>query len=433
LSTSPPPQEAPEPAGPGGRTRDEWHWAYAGLVLLCGTFLFWTLRPALSPVLVFLLFLILTSPYAGTRQHRVIIIASSIAFGVWALRTLGGLLTPFLVAIGIAYILNPAVARLQSRGMSRGLAILCLAIPVLGLLAIFTFAGIPAIARQVGELIDGLPGAMDRLATWLERMRQTLLRLDLPFIAEERLYSSIRSLDQARITAFLQERQQQLLSRGWGAVLGVGRGVGVVLTILGYFVLTPVLLFYLLRDWDKITTAVAELIPAPKREESVRFFREFDRLLSRFLRGQLISATLVGILTWIGLLIAGFPYPGLVGAIAGVFNLVPYLGLIVSVIPVFIIALMSGAFLSSLIRAGIVFGIIQFIDGSITGPRITGQSVGLHPVWVILALGIGGFAFGFVGLLLAMPTAVIIKLVIREALERYKASRVYRGGTIAES
>src|SRR5690606_39532128 len=99
-------------------------------------------------------------------------------------------------------------------------------------------------------------------------------------------------------------------------------------------------------------------------------------LLSRFLRGQVLAASIVGILTWSGLLIVGFPFSGLVGAIAGVFNLVPYLGLVASIIPVIIIALFSGSFIGSLLKAGIVFAIVQFIDGSITGPRITGSSVG---------------------------------------------------------
>jgi predicted PurR-regulated permease PerM len=110
-----------------------------------------------------------------------------------------------------------------------------------------------------------------------------------------------------------------------------------------------------------------------------------------------------------------------------VFNLVPYLGLVASILPVVVIALLSGSFLGSLLRAGIVFVIVQFIDGSVTGPRIVGGSVGLHPVWVMLALAVGSFFFGFVGLLLAMPAAVLIKLLLREALTRYRASATFRG------
>jgi predicted PurR-regulated permease PerM len=132
-------------------------------------------------------------------------------------------------------------------------------------------------------------------------------------------------------------------------------------------------------------------------------------------------------MTWLGLLILGFPYPGVVGLVAGVFNLVPYLGLIVSIIPAVIIALLSGDIGGSLIKAAIVFGIVQFIDGSVTGPRIVGTSVGLHPVWVILALSVGGLFFGFVGVLLAVPGAVLIKLLTGLALERYTQSELFLG------
>src|SRR5690606_20515372 len=146
--------------------------------------------------------------------------------------------------------------------------------------------------------------------------------------------------------------------------------------------------------------------------------------LSRFLRGQLIAAALVGVLTWLGLWIAGVPYSGLVGAIAGVLNLVPYLGLIVSVVPVLIIALPTGSFRTVMIRAGVVFPIIRASDSTLAGPRVVGGSLGLHPVWVIPALAVGGAFFGSVGLPIAMPAAVLIKLLPRHALARYRRSAV---------
>src|SRR5690606_41772417 len=121
-------------------------------------------------------------------------------------------------------------------------------------------------------------------------------------------------------------------------------------------------------------------------ESIISFISDYDALLSRFLRGQVLAASIVGLLTWLGLLIVGFPLSGLVGAIAGVFNLVPYLGLIASVIPVIILALFSGSFLGSLLQASIVFAIVQFIDGSITGPRITCSSSMMHTGWIQLYL-----------------------------------------------
>src|SRR5690606_15917010 len=125
-------------------------------------------------------------------------------------------------------------------------------------------------------------------------------------------------------------RHAALAQGAWAAVLGLGRGLGTVFTILGYVVLTPVLTFYLLLDWDRLVQGVLSYVPRPREARWTAFLREYDRLLSRYLRGQLFAAAIVGVLAWLGLWIAGFPYPGLVGVVAGVFNVVPYLGLVVS-------------------------------------------------------------------------------------------------------
>jgi predicted PurR-regulated permease PerM len=269
---------------------------------------------------------------------------------------------------------------------------------------------------------------MERVAAWLTNMEARVERLDLPVLRGTDLSAQLReALDPERVAALVEERQGELMRRAWSTALGVGRGFGALLGIVGYLVLVPVLLFYLLRDWDVLVAHAAGLIPEPARPTWAAFFREYDKLLSRFLRGQLLAAAIVGVLTWIGLLIVGFPQAGLVGAIAGVFNIVPYLGLIASVIPVVLIALVSGGTGGLLIKAGIVFAIVQFIDGSVTGPRIVGESVGLHPVWVIFALAVAGFAFGFAGLLIAMPLAVLIKLLLREGLARWRQSDMFLG------
>jgi predicted PurR-regulated permease PerM len=174
-------------------------------------------------------------------------------------------------------------------------------------------------------------------------------------------------------------------------------------------------------------------MPRDKLDKWLPLMQEYDFLLSRYLRGQMLAALIAGTLTWLGLWVLGFPYPAIVGAVAGLFNLVPYLGLIVSLIPAILISLLSGSIVASLIKGAVVFAVVQTLDGSIIGPRVVGGSVGLHPVWVILALAVGSFFFGFVGLLLAMPAAVFIKLIVREAVARYRQSRVYEGDAPAEA
>jgi predicted PurR-regulated permease PerM len=199
-----------------------------------------------------------------------------------------------------------------------------------------------------------------------------------------------------------------------------------MLTILGYVVLTPVLTFYLLRDWDRLTGYVAALLPARRRDSMLSFAREYDSLLARYLRGQVLVAVIIGTLTALGLWVARFPYAFLVGVVVAVLGVVPYLGLVLSLIPAIIIALVSGNVVASLVKVAVVFGAAQGLEGAVVSPRIVGVSVGLHPVWVVLALAMGGFFFGFVGLLLAVPAAVGLKLLVTRGLARWRESPLYR-------
>jgi predicted PurR-regulated permease PerM len=213
----------------------------------------------------------------------------------------------------------------------------------------------------------------------------------------------------------------------WTGVLGVGRGVGSFFTVLGYVALTPVLTFYLIRDWDRVTATVGSLIPEPRRPMFVSFAKECDALVSSYLRGQITVAISIGLITGIGLGIARFPYAATLGVIVAVFSVIPYLGLILSIIPAIFIALVSGSVGLSLLKVIIVYGVAQLLDGTVITPRIVGESVGIHPVWVVLALALGGFFFGFVGLLAGVPAAAVTKLLIVKGLERYRGSGFYRG------
>lgn len=418
---------------PDGVIGTELRVVYGAIVLLVAAALLFSVRALLAPLILYALLLALLVPYAGTRRHRLLAVTATMLIALWLLVTLGGLLAPFILAFILAYILDPAADALQRRNVPRALAIAILLLPVLALIVAALVVGIPAVAAQLDTVIDNIPLAAQRLEGWWAGVIARVQSMNLPMVSEGALATQLRGIDGERIAAFIQERQQELLERGWGAVAGVGRGVGIVLSVLSYLVITPVVLVYLLFDFDKAKARAIELIPQPRRASWVSFLTEYDRLLSRFLRGQVLAATIVGLLTWIGLLIVGFPFSGLVGATAGIFNLVPYLGLVVSVVPVFVIALFSGSFLGSLLKAGIVFAIVQAIDGTVTGPRIAGGSVGLHPIWVMLALAVGSFFFGFVGLLLAMPAAVFTKLVIVRAIGRYQDSPLYTGGSAEDN
>lgn len=402
---------------------------YTGVLLGAFALFLYTTLPVLTPIVLYLVLLVLAVPYAHERGVLLTLLAATLVLFFWLLEALGGVITPFVIALVLAYILDPAVDALERRRVPRALAILLLALPVLALLGLAVALGIPALFRQVGEIVEAAPGALERLRAQALANDGRVFGIDVPFVDERRLFEPLLAIDGTRIEAFVRERQQLIAQNAWGAILGVGRRLGVVFTVLGYLVLVPVLTYYLLHDFDVIRTRLGALIPPPRRESWLSFLNQYDGLVSRYLRGQLIAATTVGVLTTLGLWLLGFPYPALVGVVAGVFNLVPYLGLIVSLIPAIIIALLSGEILASFGKIAIVFGIVQALDGTVIGPKIIGGSVGLHPAWVILALAAGGLFFGFVGLLIAVPAALLVKLLAVRGIDRYRSSRLYRTGS----
>ena len=400
---------------------------HGAAVLVVLALLMLELRAVLSPLVLFAALVVLMIPYSGSQFHRLVVLTGAALVGLWMLKAMGSLLAPFVLAFILAYILDPLVDRMVLWRIPRSLAIAILALPVVGGVVALVVFGIPALAEQMEGLIRRVPEAVERVAEWVEGLQSGLLGLDIPFIDERELAERIRGISPATVTEYLEQQRSQIAARSWEAVLGLGRGIGTVFTILGYLILTPVLTFYLLRDWDRITARIAANIPRPRLASWLAFAREYNRLLSRYMRGQLLAAAVVGVLTWLGLWIAGFPSPGLVGAVAGIFNVVPYLGLPVSLIPAVIIALVSGSFVADMLKVAIVFGIVQVLDGNVIGPRIVGESTGLHPVWVILAIAMAGFFYGFVGFLLAIPAAILVKLLVEAGLDRYRRSSVYLG------
>jgi len=419
----------PEFPPPAAESPESFNWRTVhGVVVLLvlGLFLF-SLRGMLNPFLLYLLFLFLISPYAGSRQHLLLVSATGILTLIWLLQTTGFLLAPFFLAVVLAYCMQPALRGLERRGVSRIPAVFLLALPGMAGITLVVVLGIPALGEEITGFIRRVPDIVRGTVAWAERMQLRLSRSNLPFGSEEFLLQRIRSVQPETVMAYLQERQEALVRSLWEGILGVGRGVGAILSILSYVFLTPILTFYLLRDWDRITASLAELVPPAARPRVVGFFREYDRLLASFLRGQFLAAAIVGVLTWLGFWIVGFPYALMLGVVAGVFNVIPYMGLVASLIPALLIALFSGDPLLALGKIALVVTVVQILDSAVLGPKIVGEAVGLHPVWVILALAVAGYFFGFVGLLIAVPLAVLVKLLLESALTRYRSSRLFQG------
>ena len=384
-----------------------------------------TLREILAPPLVLPLVLVALWPLrdrAGVRSAMGIALFLTL---IWGLKRYGGLLGPFLLALAVAYLLSPLVARLERRRVPRGLAIILVALPpVLALVVLLLLAG-PQVWNQAVDHRQrhaplrrhppGLPGGAPQ-----PHRGPALPHGRAAHLGPRRWMPRNWRRCCSRTPTACSRRWR---SGGWPSCASWAPIVG----FLGYVVVTPVVAFYLLRDWHPLLGFLEGLIPPTQRPGLVAFIEEYDESLGKFFRGQLIEATLVGTLTGIGLAVLGVPSALLIGVIAGLCNLVPYIGMAISIIPALIVALTMPSPLDGLLRVGGVFVVVQFIDGSVTGPRIVGGSVGLHPVVTMLALAFGGAVLGFAGLLLAVPLAVLFKMLGARLLQRYRASGLYAG------
>lgn len=397
----------------------------APAVLVLGALL-WQVRGILSPiVLLALLALVLWPERRQPFAARLLVAAAALTL-LWILSATGSLLAPFVLGLAFAYLLAPAVAWLVRRRVPRPLAIVLTLLPFLGGIVLLVVLLVPALERQVVDLASRLPALLQRLGQWLLDLRTRFLASSPGFLTESQ-EAWLRNLQPSDLVAMVQQRWSDVAQGAWSAFVGLGKGVGTALTLLLYVVVTPVVTFYLLASWDRFTGGLATLVPPARREQVFGFLGEYDRLLGRYVRGALTEAALVAVLTGGGLALLGFPGALLVGVIAGIGNLVPYVGLVVSLIPGILLALVSGAIVPNLIKLAAVFAVEQFMDANVTGPRIVGGAVGLNPVWVMVAIAFFSVLLGFVGLLLAVPLAILVRMVAERALSRYRRSTYFAG------
>ena len=189
----------------------EWRAIYGVFLLLVGGFFLYSTRTVLSPVIVYLMFMYLLAPYAGTRRHLTMMVSATALLGIWTVATLGGLLAPFVLAMALAYILSPLVDALERRGVPRAGGIAILALPILAVVAIAIIFGIPALIGQIQTLIEQVPAALERASAWVDGLRARVSRMNLPFVDEDRLMTQLQFLDEARVSEFLQERQAAII------------------------------------------------------------------------------------------------------------------------------------------------------------------------------------------------------------------------------
>jgi predicted PurR-regulated permease PerM len=337
-------------------------------------------------------------------------VAAALAL-LWALQ---GVLLPFVAAVALAYLLDPVAGRMERLGLSRPLATAVITAGFFAVIALVVLAGAPVAYRQA-------VGFAARVPDYVEKLREPALLLF------ERLLAGTgvaRNIDLGAAATASGGRIAEILG---GALAGlVGSGLA-VFNAFSLAIITPVVAFFLLRDWDGIVRRVDGWLP-PRRAETIRgLAREIDGVLAGFVRGQMMVAAAMGIYYGLGLTVLGVEFGLLIGLTAGLLGFVPYVGAGIGAaagLTVAIIQFWPNYAMPLAVLA--VFAVGQAIDGLVLTPKLVGDRVGLHPVWIIFALMAGAALFGFVGLLLAVPVFAAGGVLARFGLTRYLESRLFK-------
>ena len=350
------------------------------------------------------------------------------ALGLLALLlyVLGGVILPFAAGLILAYLLDPVADRLQKIGFNRlGASLTILAIFTL-LFIIVLILLVPVLASQLSGFIDRLPGYVVTLRALAADQGGGLIAKYTGGIFDKLGISTEGSATD------IQNSIGDIIKQGsqWigGFLKSLWSGGQALISLFSLLVITPVVAFYLLLDWDDMIAKVDSWIPLEHQEVVRRLAREINTAIAGFLRGQSLVCLFLGVWYGVGLSLIGLNFGLLIGISAGVLSFVPYVGSLTALVISVGVAIVQGWPSWSLVLMALgVVGSGQFLEGNILTPRLVGHSVGLHPVWLMFALLAAGSLFGFTGLILAVPVASAIGVLVRFALERYLASPIYRG------
>ncbi len=343
------------------------------------------------------------------------LVLGAVAFVCLAFYLLQPILMPFVLGALIAYLGDPLVDYLERHRLNRSSATILVFLFISQLMLVMIFFAVPLVAQQLDILISRMPGFI----RWLTQVAlpSLLAMLDLPA-------DHLKALDWSGQIEENWESMGRLLADAGRRVTGSGMGI---LLGLANLALVPVVSFYLMRDWDLLMAKALRMFPVAWQARVGDLVSEGDEVVGAFLRGQFIVMCTLGLIYGSGLALIGVKLAALLGVIAGLASLVPYLGFVVGISASFIAAYSQFGEWSVLLWVAVVFAVGQAIESMVLTPVLVGDKIGLHPVAVIFALMAGGQIGGFVGVLVALPVAAVIMVFLRHAVEFYRASDMYTG------
>lgn len=351
---------------------------------------------------------------AAFRKQIRFWLVSAVLF-VGFLYLFSNILLPFVAGMALAYFLDPVADRLQRLGLSRLMATVVILVCFLVFLVLALVIIVPVLASQMADFAAKVPG-------YVEKLQQLVTNFN-PEWLEQRF-----GVD----AAGLREGLNSLLTTGFGFLTTIFQSIwssGVALfSIASLFVVTPVVAFYMLLDWDRMVAVVDSWIPRDHVDTVRQIARDINTAVAGFVRGQGTLCLVLGIMYAVGLTLTGLNFGVLIGLFAGLISFIPYVGSLTGLVLSLGVAVVQfWPDWTMVLAVAAVFFVGQFIEGNILQPRLVGKSVGLHPVWLMFALVAFGAMFGFVGLLVAVPSAAAVAVLVRFAISRYLDSPLYHG------
>jgi predicted PurR-regulated permease PerM len=360
-----------------------------------------------------------------TLERQILVWAIALLALGYLLYLLGGAVAPFAAGIALGYLLDPVVRRMQRFGLSRLVASLIILIVFILVGVLLLLIGAPALAAQFASFAQKLPGYAMRLQALAVDQSNALLER---YGGEWRASGWTISGDQIQksVGDFVAQGAQWLLN----FLRSLVSGGAAIFSFLSFLVITPVVAFYILVDWNKMVKTIDAWLPLQHRDALRAIASEINQALAGFIRGQSLVCLFLGLWYGIGLTLIGLDFGFLIGVIAGVLSFIPYVGSLTALVLSIGVSLVQGwPSLTLFLEALAVVLVGQFLEGNVISPKLVGGSIGLHPVWLMFALFAFGSLFGFTGLLIAVPTAAALGVLARHLIGLYLKSQLYRGGT----
>ena len=322
-------------------------------------------------------------------------------------------ITPFFIAFALAYLLDPVTDRLESLKISRTFSVLVLMAGVFSLVTGIGLLIFPLLKLQAEHLVSNLPNYITIMQEWMYPL--------LGVVGEPEKIQGILNRELLKVGELPLKVISSITSILWSSVAGLFSFI----LLLANLVIIPVVMFYLLRDYDLINKKMLSFVPARSREQVLSLIKEIDGVLAGFVRGQLMVGLIMAGLYSIGLFFCGTPMSLFIGLLAGLASLVPYLGLVFGFVPAAILTFMQTQDWVLVFGVVGVFAVVQGLEGMIITPRIVGEKIGLHPVAIILAVLLGAEFFGLVGVIVSVPVAAALNVLFTHGINEYKSSSFY--------